>query len=172
MSNTISSPAHNITCCSWNSNIFRLFSLFPLSWNSANSFSSHLICFCLNILLQHSNFSNLGITVIHHLIKKFIGNYKIVPQTFILQLFKVLNEDVSNLIEESKDHGNIRIAFSYTYHVNIVNSDPNVSDIFLSEDRLDQSLVDFKDFALEFISNGSAAFTTVVTRYYYFTFLV
>ena len=72
MLDSVCPPPNCITCCCGHYKILGIVALFV--------FASllHFIGLSLNILLQHLNFCNLRISIIHHFIQQLVGNHEVV----------------------------------------------------------------------------------------------
>ena len=110
--------------------------------------------------------------MIHHFIEQLVRDNEVVAQALVLELLEVADEAVANLVEERKHHGDIRVALGHTHHVDVVHLDPNVSDVFLGEDGLEQTLLLLEYLALELVRDCSSAFTAVIARNDNLTLLV
>lgn len=135
-------------------------------------FLLHFVGFGLDVLLQHLDLGDLRVAMIHHLVEQLVCDDEVVAQALILELLKVADEAVTNLVEERQHHGDVWVTLGHAHHVDVVHLDPNVCDVLLGEDGFEQSLFLLEDLALELVSNGRCALTAVIARYDNLTLLV
>lgn len=65
-----------------------------------------------NKLAKNLGVSGLWIAKVHHLIKELVDDDKIVADTLLADLTKVLLQRFNELVKEEKRHGSIHIAIS------------------------------------------------------------
>jgi hypothetical protein len=58
---------------------------------------------------EQFDLSGLWVAVIHHLIQKFIYDDKVVPNRLLLQILKIVFEDVDEGVQEGEDHDGVVI---------------------------------------------------------------
>lgn len=75
-------------------------------------------------------------------------------------------------MQERQNERNIRVSPRYRYDINIVDTYPNESNIFISKDWLKRPLVQFKNFALESFSDSWIHISSVISGDNSFSFLV
>ena len=73
-----------------------------------------------HLLLKYFRFGSLWIAEIHHLIQQLVNDDKVIPYTFLLQLFEVFGEHFDDLMEEKQDLSGIRIPFRKCEEVEII----------------------------------------------------
>jgi hypothetical protein len=74
-------------------------------------------------LLQYLAFGSLRVTKIHHLVKQLIDDDKVVPNTLLLELFKVLGEDLDDFVQEQEYLSGIGVALSEREEKEIIMTD-------------------------------------------------
>ena len=65
----------------------------------------------LRALLENLALCRLRIAKVHHLVHKFVDEDKVVADRFLLQLFKVFDEDGNEAVKEEDDLGGIGVPF-------------------------------------------------------------
>ena len=58
--------------------------------------------FICNVLFQHLPLRYLRVSVIHHFVQKFIGNYEVVSKGLLFEFIEVLSQDFEELVEVGK----------------------------------------------------------------------
>ena len=61
------------------------------------------------VLFQNVLFRRLGMAKVDHLIEQLVDDYKVVPQTLLLQLAKVFGKDFHQPVQEQQDTHHIGI---------------------------------------------------------------
>lgn len=171
MLDAVRPPRHDITGRCRHGQVHRIIRIrFLLQANGANF--AHFVGFRLDELLQHLYLRNLGIPVVHHLVKQLVRYHEVVAQGLVLQFLEIAAENISYLVQEGEDHGHVGITLGNADHENVVHLDPNIRDVFLRENWLHQSLILLEYFPLELVCDVSSALTSVVSRYNDLPFLI
>lgn len=74
-------------------------------------------------LLQDLRFRCLRIAKVHHFVKKFVDNDKVIPYTFLLQLLEVFCKDLNDLMKKEEYFGCIGVALSQGQEIEVVMTD-------------------------------------------------
>ena len=59
-------------------------------------------------------------TKVHHLVEQLIDNDEVIPDTLLLQLFKVFCEDLDDLVQEKEELGGIGVSFREGEEIEVV----------------------------------------------------
>lgn len=87
---------------------------------------SRLLIPVVILLLQYLALCRLWVPEVHHLIKQFVDDDKVVANTLLLQHLEVFREDLHDLVKEEKDLGRIGVLFGQREDVEVTVADVEV----------------------------------------------
>lgn len=79
-----------------------------------------LVWLCLDILLEQLDFGCLRIAIIHHLIKKFVNENKVVSHWFLLSALEIGIQNTDKSMDESENHHSVVVLPWNGHYVQIV----------------------------------------------------
>jgi hypothetical protein len=76
--------------------------------------------------LEDLGFRRLRIAKVHHFIKKFVDDDKVVADGFLLERLEVLGKDLDDFVQEEEDFGGVGVAFGQGEEVEVVVADVEI----------------------------------------------
>merc|ERR1719201_2116441 len=95
----------------------------------------HLLGLRLDELLKNVRLGELGVTKVHHLIKKLVDRDKIVPHGLLLELLKVLCEDVDQLVQKVDRRRRVHVRLCDGEEVQVAVLEVQVRDALVLDNR-------------------------------------
>ena len=80
------------------------------------------------LLLQYLALRSLWVSEVHHLIKQFVDDDKVVANTLFLQDFEVFREDLHDFVEEEEDFGRIGVLLCQREDIKVAVTDVKILD--------------------------------------------
>jgi hypothetical protein len=114
----------------------------------------------------------LRVPKIHRLVHELVNHDKVVPDALLLELAKVVLEDLCKPVQEEKNEGHVAVALGHGQEKQIVALDVHVGDALVSKHWPQVHLVLLLNVQGKVLRHGQGNVPTVITRNNYLALCV